>query len=98
MNNLLQELAKQAGFYANPDVEKFEKFAKLIVKECSKVAFRHDIAKFSRHGMDIGFEIEKHFDNDDQYRPFSGYGYNEDAWHAFQSGWNAAKKHFGDKQ
>ncbi len=34
MNERLQELARQAGFYANPDVEKFEKFAQLIVQEC----------------------------------------------------------------
>ena len=31
MNERLQELARQAGFYANPDVEKFEKFAELNV-------------------------------------------------------------------
>ena len=37
MNERLQELARQAGFYANPDVEKFEKFAELIVKECCNV-------------------------------------------------------------
>ncbi len=34
MNNLLQELARGAGFYANPDVEKFEKFAEIIIQEC----------------------------------------------------------------
>ena len=36
MNERIQELAREAGFYANPDVEKFEKFAELIVKECAK--------------------------------------------------------------
>ena len=34
MNERIRELAREAGFYANPDVEKFEKFAELIVKEC----------------------------------------------------------------
>jgi len=34
MNKRIKELAVQAGFYANPDVEKFEKFAELIVQEC----------------------------------------------------------------
>jgi len=34
MNERIRELAIEAGFYANPDVEKFEKFAELIVREC----------------------------------------------------------------
>ena len=34
MNERIKELAIEAGFYANPDVEKFEKFAELIVAEC----------------------------------------------------------------
>ena len=34
MNERIKELAREAGFYANPDVEKFEKVAELIVKEC----------------------------------------------------------------
>ena len=38
MNERIQELAREAGFYANPDVEKFEKFAELIVKECTDIA------------------------------------------------------------
>lgn len=38
MNDRIRELARQAGFYANPDVEKFEKFAELIVQECSRIA------------------------------------------------------------
>ena len=38
MNERIKELAREAGFYANPDVEKFEKFAELIVKECAGVA------------------------------------------------------------
>ena len=34
MNERIKQLAREAGFYANPDVEKFEKFAELIVAEC----------------------------------------------------------------
>ena len=34
MNERIRLLAVEAGFYANPDIEKFEKFAELIVKEC----------------------------------------------------------------
>ena len=34
MNERIKLLAREAGFYANPDIEKFEKFAELIVKEC----------------------------------------------------------------
>ena len=34
MNERIKQLAREAGFYANPDVEKFEKFAELIVRQC----------------------------------------------------------------
>jgi len=34
MNERIKLLAREAGFYANPDIEKFEKFAELIVREC----------------------------------------------------------------
>ena len=37
------ELARRAGFYANPDVEKFEKFAELIIKECIIMADQFEI-------------------------------------------------------
>jgi hypothetical protein len=30
-----------------------------------------------------------------QHPANGAYGYNEQEWDAFQSGWNAAKKHFG---
>ena len=36
MNERIKELAREAGFYANPDVEKFEKFAELLIRECAK--------------------------------------------------------------
>ena len=38
-----------------------EKFAELIVKECVKIAYQNDVAKFTRDGYVIGQEIEKHF-------------------------------------
>ena len=43
MNERIKELAREAGFYANPDVEKFEKFALLIVKECMDKIETHRI-------------------------------------------------------
>ena len=39
MKERIKELAVEAGFYANPDIEKFEKFAELIVRECIDTAF-----------------------------------------------------------
>ena len=33
-SELLSKLARDSGFFANPEVEKFQKFAELIVKEC----------------------------------------------------------------
>jgi hypothetical protein len=55
MNERIKELAVQAGFYANPDVEKFEKFAELIVKECARVASDYDGAHY------VGTAIEEYF-------------------------------------
>ena len=55
MNSRVQELALQAGFYANPDVEKFEKFAELIVRECAHYAFSDDqdrLAMLEHFGVD----------------------------------------------
>lgn len=36
-SELLSKLARDAGFFANPEVEKFQKFAELIVKECCDI-------------------------------------------------------------
>ena len=50
MNERLQELARQAGFYANPDVEKFQKFAELIVRECAEICLEaNDHKNILRH-------------------------------------------------
>ena len=40
MNYTIKQLAVEAGFYANPDVEKFEKFAELIAAECISVVIK----------------------------------------------------------
>ena len=42
MNERIKLLAREAGFYANPDIEKFEKFAELIVLECAKLVRKYN--------------------------------------------------------
>ena len=70
MNERIKELADQArkalavdamggGEFNMKAYE--EKFAELIVKECVKIAYQNDVAKFTRDGYVIGQEIEKHF-------------------------------------
>ena len=62
MNERIRELARQAGFYANPDVEKFEKFAELIVRECADIA-KHHVMNISTYA-DAEFveeQISEHF-------------------------------------
>jgi len=70
MNERIQQLAREAGFYANPDVEKFEKFAELIVRECAEqiIAKGTDWVDFapSQTGVrpeywDMAQQIKKHF-------------------------------------
>ena len=66
MNERIRELAREAGFYANPDVEKFEKFAELIVRECAKVCDDLDIDDWGDKSFDDGTyycsrAIKKHF-------------------------------------
>jgi hypothetical protein len=56
MNARIKELAVEAGFYANPDVEKFEKFAELIVRECVGIADEYDGV-----GSTIVSRIKEHF-------------------------------------
>ena len=38
-----------------------KKLVELVVQECVKIAYQHDIAKFTKDGFAIGQEIEKHF-------------------------------------
>ena len=64
MNERIQELAREAGFYANPDVEKFEKFAELIVRECVQVCAdrgKHHDGLYSAWADDCSKRIGKHF-------------------------------------
>jgi hypothetical protein len=56
VNERLQEFARQAGFYASPEVEKFEKFAELIVKECMRVGRTSQI----NNGL-VDTDIKEHF-------------------------------------
>ena len=58
MNERIRQLAKQAGFYANPDVEKFEKFAELIVKETMQVVANQ---LPSNQYLDVADAVIKHF-------------------------------------
>ena len=59
MNERIQELAREAGFYANPDVEKFEKFAELIVRECIDWCNAH--ARDDGTAQRIAEDIKKDF-------------------------------------
>ena len=72
MNERIRELALQAGLYANPDVEKFEKFAELIVRECMECSdplIRHYIDKHPEQEQafllaaiaDYQARLKKHF-------------------------------------
>lgn len=68
MNNRMYELINQCfiGTYDGKlsdlnTVVNIEKFAELLVRECVKIAYQNDIAKFTRDGYKIGSEIEKHF-------------------------------------
>ena len=51
MNERIRQLAVEAGFYANPDIEKFEKFAELIVREAGE-AFWSEAC----HVSDLAYE------------------------------------------
>ena len=62
MNERIKQLAREAGFYANPDVEKFEKFAELIVRECAKVSERTGaLNQADYEGEMIADAIKEHF-------------------------------------
>ena len=62
MNEQIKELAREAGFYANPDVEKFEKFAELIVKECAKVCRdQPNVYALKADRDNCAIAIEEHF-------------------------------------
>jgi hypothetical protein len=56
MNERIRELAREAGFYANPDIEKFEKFAELIVRECCDI-----VHSKTDESIRVVMAIEQHF-------------------------------------
>ena len=60
MNERIKQLAKEAGFYANPDIEKFEKFAELIVQECCQFenSYSGEAGLVARH---YSRRIREHF-------------------------------------
>lgn len=66
MNERIQELAEQAGFYVamfdpgNKDNEAIEKFAELIIEECAEFARQHNLEKADRSHM-IHRAIKEHF-------------------------------------
>ena len=66
MNERIKELAHRCGFteYRGDDGcddESLTKFAELIVRECVKIAYQNDIAKFTKDGYRIGMDIQKYF-------------------------------------
>lgn len=67
MHQRIRELVVEAGFYANPDVEKFEKFAQLIVQECAGIAHANaDADKTYDYACmhachTIAWKIQEHF-------------------------------------
>jgi hypothetical protein len=62
MNERIRELAIEAGFYANPDVEKFEKFAELIVRECLDQCYNRGMNDELYAGqLKAAAYIEEHF-------------------------------------
>ena len=61
MNERIKQLAREAGFYANPDVEKFEKFAELIVKECCRVMESLPPSTYHVGRSRMSEEIKQHF-------------------------------------
>jgi hypothetical protein len=59
MNERIKELAIEAGFYANPDVEKFEKFAELILSKCLTIC--EDMGDNGKDGHYCADEIARTF-------------------------------------
>lgn len=61
MNEKIRQLAVEAGFYASPDVEKFAKFAELIIQECAGVAYDTCYACDYERDWVIRDAIKQHF-------------------------------------
>lgn len=56
MNERIQELAREAGFYANTDIEKF---AELIIEECLSIC--EELGDKGMDGHYCADKILKHF-------------------------------------
>jgi hypothetical protein len=63
MNERIQALATEAGFYSNPDIEKFQKFAELIISECANLVDGY-VNERTRYWA--GVTIRQHFHHDDE--------------------------------
>ena len=64
MNEQIKQLAREAGFYANPDVEKFEKFADVIVQEAIGVLQKRFMGDLNREDLEVRGcidDVKKHF-------------------------------------
>jgi hypothetical protein len=61
MNERIRELYYECCDECLTTEQSYQKFAELIVKECVKIAYQNDIAKFTRDGYQIGMDIQKHF-------------------------------------
>jgi ferredoxin-thioredoxin reductase catalytic subunit len=58
MNERIKELAEKAGFYANPDIEKFEKFAELLLQEATDIVYR---MLDNNTGAEVVVAVKEHF-------------------------------------
>jgi hypothetical protein len=64
MNERIKELSKQAGFFADQDNDKIEKFAELIIDECIGVLKKRFMGDLNREDMEVRRcieDIRKHF-------------------------------------
>lgn len=69
MNEIINKLAEQCYITGPltrdgwPEYTKFDeqKFAKLLIQECTNIAYEYDEPKMSGPGMIIAVRIEQHF-------------------------------------
>lgn len=69
MKDQIKKLANkiwEEEYWNNQNTDKLlpiqlNRFAELIVRECIKIAYRNDVAKFTKDGYAIGMDIGKYF-------------------------------------
>jgi len=64
MNERIKELSKQAGFFADQDKDKIEKFTDLIIDEYIGVLKKRFMGDLNREDMEVRRcieDIQKHF-------------------------------------